>query len=292
MTKNIDAVTINQPKKEKNMRQSAKAANKETMQLILLIVANTLDPHIGKACKLDILNAQKTFKGLAKELKIAKKDIVIKGKNYSKENVVATIEALEPGINDIVVFYYTGHGFRFDKEKKLKFPQLDLQSHPATNKMADIKKNTQNLVEIYDQLIKKGARLNIVIGDCCNTDVKFKKLFLSNRTQLPKLAWPKIVNNKMCKILFYHTKTSIVMAAADEEQLAITDEDRGSIFTLNLMHTLHEVLASGEFETEELPWHKMLEKTKAKTFSQSKTFDIGDGTSGHQEPIFDIHAQK
>ena len=46
MTKNIDAVTINQPKKEKNMRQSAKAANKETMQLILLIVANTLDPHI------------------------------------------------------------------------------------------------------------------------------------------------------------------------------------------------------------------------------------------------------
>ena len=277
--------------KRKFIQEISKPELEKKMNLILVIVANTLDPDIGKGCELDIANAKKIFANLANELAITKDVLVIEGKDYTKDNVLQALEEINPGYDDIVVFYYTGHGFRFDEEEKLKFPQLDLRSHPASNEMDHIRNNTQNLIEIYQKIVKKGARLNIVIGDCCNNDVTIKRKFLSNRTKLPDLVWPTIVNTKMCKKLFLQAKTSIIMAAADRDQLAITDEVVGSIFTFNLLQTLQGILQTDEFDTEDLPWEKLLKKTKTKTFKQSKTFDIGNGTPGKQNPIFVIKSQ-
>jgi hypothetical protein len=278
--------------KRQFIQEISKPELENKMNLILIIAANTLDPDIGRGCELDIANAKNIFADLAKELAISKDVLVIEGRNYTKDNVLEAVEAINPGSDDIVVFYYTGHGFRFDEEEKLKFPQLDLRSHPASGELEEIRNNTQNLIEIYEKIVKKGARLNIVIGDCCNNDVTIKRKFLSNRTKLPELVWPTTVNLEICKKLFLQAKTSIIMAAADKDQLAITDEVAGSIFTLNLMHTLQGILQTDEFDTEDLPWDKLLKKTKTKTFKQSKTFDIGNGKPGNQNPIFVIKSHK
>ena len=76
------------------------------------------------------------------------------------------IENFKPGKQDIVVFVYSGHGFRFQDQKDY-FPCIDL-SPTAYDKAVE---NYTTMTEIYKAITDKGARLNIVLSDCCNTKV-------------------------------------------------------------------------------------------------------------------------
>ena len=35
-----------------------------------------------------------------------------------------------PDNNDVVVFYYSGHGFSYEKDAAKRYPQVDLRTHP------------------------------------------------------------------------------------------------------------------------------------------------------------------
>ena len=54
----------------------------------------------------------------------------ISGKTYGKKNAEAAIKKLNPGPNDIVVFYYSGHGFR-KAGPNPRFPLIDLRAKPT-----------------------------------------------------------------------------------------------------------------------------------------------------------------
>jgi len=173
-----------------------KLEQEPSTKLFLLIVANTIDPEIGKGCRQDIKSIRQMFKKLSHHMKFDFLELVVMGTDYSKKNVLEAIDILKPGSNDIVVFYYTGHGFSYRKDKDKKFPQVDLRSHPASNKIAAINENTHNLAELFQSVKSKGARLNIVIGDCCNNTIKFKRNFKVCDENIRSMKRPKLVNNK------------------------------------------------------------------------------------------------
>ena len=139
--------------------------NESDTKLHLILVANTNDVKIGFSCKADRYNLVNQFKQMATAMKIGYKDYIVEGDNFSKSNVLSTINSVYPGKNDIVIFFYRGHGFRWENQYD-QWPRLALNSYGG-NVTAN-NSNSLGLQEIKDMLDRKGARLNITLGDCCN----------------------------------------------------------------------------------------------------------------------------
>jgi len=134
--------------------------------LHLMIVANTEVSDIGPACSMDMRRIRSEFTGMSKALNLKLNTYVVSGDNYGKSQVQKVISGLEPNKDDVVVFVYSGHGFRF-KDQKDYYPCLDLTT-TAYDKLGE---NFLPLSNIYEDIVAKGARLNIVLSDCCNSEV-------------------------------------------------------------------------------------------------------------------------
>ena len=105
------------------------------------------------------------------------------GYNVSPENCKRAVENLTAEEDDIIVFYYDGHGVRpesyKDDPKKHPFPQMCLGAD-----LRDEKKFIP-LEWVHNTLKSKGARLVITIGSCCNSacelvSVKDEPFFTAN----------------------------------------------------------------------------------------------------------------
>jgi len=284
--KPIEAFAFQKKKFADKMNQVEKTA---TTKLILVVAANTIDPEIGKGCREDIKSIRHMFEKLSKLMKFNFFELVVAEADYSRKNILDAIELLTPGGNDIVVFYYSGHGFSYEEDAEKRFPQVDMRSHPASNEIEAIRENTQNLMDLFELVKNRGARLNIVIGDCCNSLIKFKRDFKGgdDRIRLAERP-PVIINKQTCETLFCDYTASILVAAADKGEYAISDEQIGSIFTFNFTNNLKILMSKSVDPKNGLPWSELLKETQEKTYELSKTYDIGDGKPGDQKAIFDI----
>lgn len=84
------------------------------------------------------------------------------GDRLTPQNCTKAINSLTiSNNNDIIVFYYIGHGTHAAKEKN-KFPQM------LMGRDWDKEREFIPLQWVGDELKKKGARLSITIGMCCN----------------------------------------------------------------------------------------------------------------------------
>ncbi len=285
----IDLTASFESQFKKFLNEMEKEKVSEKPNLFLIIVANTLDPIIGHGCELDIKLVNDTISKIANFVSFNIIELVIKGKDYNNKNVSTTLDKLKPTANDIVIFYYTGHGFAYDEDKKVRYPQIDLQSIPATNNKTDIHKATLNLKEIFKQVKNKGARLNLVIGDCCNDEIDFTRNFGNRVKKIRRMKEPKQeLNKKVCEELFCNTRTSILVASAKKGQLSIVDPGIGSIFTMKFTENLKRIIHTPLERDETLPWDTILKKTSISTYRLSKKFDKGDGTPGNQKAFFEI----
>lgn len=258
-------------------------------KFILLIVANTLDPTIGKGCKQDIDAVRHLFEKLSVEMEFNYIELIIQGEDYGKENILGAINMLTPGSNDIVVFYYSGHGFSYEKDAAKKYPQIDLRPYLASDKIDVINAHTENLADLFELIKSKGARLNIVIGDCCNSLIEFKRKFIGGSDALRnEKKEPVIINKASCETLFCDYTASILVASASKGEYAVSDDKLGSLFTYNLSKSLKMLMKKDLDKSAGLPWKKLLEETANKTQELSKTYDIGNGVPGNQKAIYII----
>lgn len=213
------------------LRSRGLSAGEKNSRIFLLVVANTNDPVIGSSCNMDMNRIVQTFQDLADFLDIKFYPTTIFGNSYNKLNVENAILNLKPASNDIVVFYYSGHGFR-KKEKPnpakpySRYPFLDFRSKPGE----DYNLLSLNIEDIFNKIKRKGARLNLVLSDCCNN---LPESTNSEGDPIPKtrgsgLDW--VEDN--CRTLFLNPKRQSVLAtAADVGQLASSNNKFGGFFS-------------------------------------------------------------
>ena len=262
-------------------------------KLILIMMANTHDPEIAKGCAKDVKAVRRVFKHICRHTDFGYCEIEISGNNYSRQNLLDAIDCIEPFNNDVTIFYYSGHGFSYEKDARRKYPQIDLRAHNNNtqyNKIDFINKYTENLTVILQLLRLRGGRVNFAIGDCCNSNVPYKRAKKSHVEMDVVADLMPPVNKKMTKKLFtdeQHT-ISMLVSSAQRGQFSISDPKLGSIFTYYFTRHLTHLLSRKPEEGQFLPWRQLLEKTAAQTFHLSKGYDIGGGKPGHQQAIFEI----
>ena len=225
--------------------------NNKLYRLHLVLVANTLDPSIGLGCTADETNLRNEFRQVADALGVSYQEYIIDGSAFSKERVVSILNSVTPGSNDIVMFIYRGHGFRWNNQTD-DWPRMDLR----TSSYAEITNNSSmNLSEVYSLLKSKGARLNIILGDCCNSVVNASSVTANNFLTF------QVDNNSdinKLKNLFLKTNGTILSSAAQKGEVS-WNTAQGGLYSISFLQSLREQISY--LSNEVCTWDNILTKT-------------------------------
>lgn len=226
----------------------------------LVLVANTTDVKIGANGAADIKKMEETFYLIEEYLGIKPTKIFrIAGQRFNKKNIeILLTDSLQPKPNDIVVFYYTGHGFRKPGKDSIRpYPFLDF----TTKKDADYYKESMNIEDIFLQIKQKGARLNLVLSDCCNADFAnvVRILGLDPNKRSSNLEWSI---DHIGKLFASPQKVSILATAAGKNQLASTNPALGGFYT---NYFLTAMKTKFEKNAKNISWAAIFEEARSKT---------------------------
>lgn len=137
------------------------------------------------------------------------------GVQVTPENCKMAINMLNASQDDIIIFYYIGHGGR---------PSTDagyMRSHPFPQMCLAQKDQTKfiPLEWVDEQLKAKGARLTITIGMCCNN--LDSRISVKDAPDFSPNYGPVTINSKKLQAiedLFLNTKGHIIATSASPSQ--------------------------------------------------------------------------
>lgn len=245
-----------------------------------ILVANTEDPRIGSSVKKDVNNIYSEIKDVSTFLKLPLNYVEVSGSKFGKDNVDAAINSLKPGADDIVIFYYSGHGYSNDQQSSQLYPQFDLRQ----SRFDDIYVATLNVSDVYNRIKAKNARLNIIISDCCNSSLgtlkpEGKSFALTTKSLL---AWDR----SFCNDLFMKSRGSVLATAAKKGQYAYGNTDVGGYFTSNIVTAMEKYLS--KFQSTAPTWDKIIAEAQTTTVSLSLSNICKENTTCRQDPVYNL----
>lgn len=246
-----------------NNNNSNNNSGKVTMHLV--IAANTAISDIGPSCEKDKQRMISEMESVADALGITMKQYIVDGKNLTRDNVYSTLDGLSPGSNDIVIFFYTGHGFRWSNQSD-QYSNMDFRYNPYTQISTE---TCMTVTEVSNLIASKGARLNISLADCCNSDIgvnsKSSEKFLASKSD------PNYDEKKLAR-LFLNAKGSIMSCAASPGEVSWCNESDGGFFMFSFFQAFHEEVG---YLSNEADWDEILANTK-----KYAIYKTSDGCNG------------
>jgi len=257
-------------------------SDEKATTLHVVIVANTNDPDIGTTCMLDKDRTLKIFSDLAEFMGIKLDAKTIFGNDYNKQNVQDAVALLKAAPQDIVIFYYSGHGF--SKNDQYQYPYLELRS----KSFQGLNENSINIEEIYNLIKQKGAKVSLVISDCCNT-LPETPAAVSGEVALTRsssLGWSL---NNCLKLFLPPAPVAVLMTAAKKGEMSAGNNSYGGFFTFNFRTSLLNYL-SPTHEFAGISWKTLIDEAQTQTVKKATNTlcKNPDGTSGRcvQHPVY------
>ena len=255
------------------------AEEKKNTRIFLIVVASTKDTSLQPNCLLDARKVINFFKELSYDvLGLPVRNLYIDsvfGDKYSRASVETAINKIKPAKTDLVIFYYSGHGFHDKKKEEKIFPFFDLRDPTKTKFRKDLETQTMNVKDIYDTIIKKGARFNLVLSDCCNDTVAAPKI---KWWEIPKKkGTPKFNIDNVRSLFFSPNKlpVNLLMTAASKDEEAIVTPSFNSYFTFFFLQALNTYLSPDKAAPA---WSQVLEYSRTQTIKQVNTLPCKEKT--------------
>ena len=126
-----------------------------------LYFSDTNDSNIGKSCEETNRYFLNNFiPQVRKHTNLKVRVHQFSGSSFTRNNLNTVLKELESGRDDVIFFYYTGHGYNNDTND---YPNLTLglRSDPMPSRL-------KSLLSVYNTLREKPHRLLVVIGEACN----------------------------------------------------------------------------------------------------------------------------
>lgn len=215
---------------------SLKPAYGRTLHLVM--VAATSDSKLGSFAKRDLEKMTYIFTVMQRGLGYKMDSTVLRDSLYTREKVAQTIKELKADSNDVIVFYYSGHGFNYGR--KNPYPSMILMNDPYKQRARTYVKNSISLDDVYKTIIVKGAKTNIILGDCCNSDIdsvnnfSMERLFNAGKDVFD-------FDFEKCRELFVDKGVSVLNTATSKGEVASTGRD-GSFFTTSFYGSMLDLL--------------------------------------------------
>lgn len=227
----------------------------------LIIVANTAIPDIGKSCSIDLNAMKNEFNGIASFLNVKINNYIIEGQDFNKNKLLRVLDNLTVNPNDVIIFYYTGHGFRWADQTD-KYPSLDMRS---SEYMQMSMENAIYLNQIINKIEKKGARMNLILSDCCN--VSNGRNGVTSSSYIAGRSFQGADKAKLEK-LFFRSNGTIISSACAPGEVAWCNPSVGGFFTVSFFQALKEEV--GLLNDKQPSWENIMENTRKNTRNKSQ----------------------
>lgn len=194
---------------------------------------------------------------------------------FSRSSLERVLTNLTCQPNDIVFFYYSGHGLRAVNEES-QYPEMVLKVPYGAASDSEL----YPLYDVYKIIKRKSPRLTIVFGDLCNSTAKgFYKQSTSEKGASTK-------STSVCdtyKNLFLNVKGGIIATSSKPGQTSgcatfADGTDAGGCFTASFLDCLGTCVSKGQ----NVSWETLLHKTRELTKKISAPNENGE----HQNPIY------
>lgn len=250
-------------------------AQTQTVKIWPIVFCSTDDENIGASCE----NDKERF---VKELGIIETALgkgcevdwmnVYTGEECSKPNLESAISGLRCGTNDVVIFYYSGHGVHAKADEASGWlPQMCLKYKSYDqDKFVPVK-------TVRDKLLPKNARLVIILTDCCNNEKEWVtvKGLIDKDGGNPKLD---AINVEYLKKLFYNSKGTVIATSSKRGQTSLGPKS-GGLFSISFWDELYRI-EQGQGKPN---WKSLMEETKKRTMNKASSF------GAQQEPVCDVN---
>lgn len=254
----------------------ASAMNLYADKLHVISFYNTDDPSIGENKKAEMAMMSNEFQSIATSLEkhgYTTELHFFDSKECKKNVVINTISSLEIAPEDVVFFYYGGHGVRLKEDLTDFFPLMCLnEKNPA---------NYLRLSKVEKMIEEKNPRLTIVMAGCCNSvdpNLSFYMNVLS--------AEGPTMESELEKDGYYHLfndyQGTITMSSSKAGQVSYSGRG-GGVFCLKLMENFANV-GTGVFEPE---WNNLCSDVKSSVEAFFKPYK-----NMSQEPFYVANVTK
>jgi hypothetical protein len=214
-----------------------------TGEIHVLLAADTIT-NIRKSSRHDLANIKKALEALQQGAKIPVHIAECFDSSLSKDPIDTWISKTSVRPDDVLIFYFTGHGFRTKKNPTI-WPSLYLAS---SGDLVDMN-------SVIEKIRKMPARLILIISDCCNNLVRQRKCLIAKSGPIPK-ASSSFLAIKAYKKLFLETEGIIIASGAVPGEVAWAT-DRGGIFTNCLLDSLES-----EIHKPDPQWDRIFNRSK------------------------------
>lgn len=254
------------------------ADNQDTFypaKIDLILVSNSNDVNLGTGFSANHRKIKQIFSDIATTCGIAMQVTEVQGDDFNKSNVLQAINNFSPGNNDIVIFYYSGHGYHRNSDDSA-WPFMDMRQGIA----AGLDDNSISLDrDIYQPLCAKGARLTVVIGDCCNT---FAGSELPIRENPALMAPSDMLNSASLKTLFNKTG-KLLIATSSPNEPSYYSVNVGGDFCNDFIRSLIQETGIGN-QPGQIKWQHLIDSANDATTKDSENMP----TQQHPKYHFDI----
>ncbi len=229
-----------------------------------IIFADTKDNRIGSSTKLDMSNMQNMLVEAQSSL-AGKMEFVyyIYPEAYcSPQMLRKVLDNIRCGSDDVVFFYYTGHGVRSMHDTS-PYPQMCLGQNDESQMIS--------LEGVDRVLAKKNPRLRFVIADCCNSESEYvtPKLEISKGNSM--INSKKEVNYEK---LFMGKYGNAIVSSSKAGETSSCNNQLGGFFTYCFLAVLENAI-----EQDVSDWNKIMEAIQESTINLS---------SNKMHPVYDV----
>lgn len=215
-------------------------------ELILFLACDTDAKNIELSVHNDLYNIRNEALRVSYHTGLPLKEFSFVGSELQPKSVLHTLQSLEIEDDDLVFFYFSGHGFRTPEKAEDPWPNLFF-----TQSCYGL-----DFGKVISILSKKHPRLLIAVADCCNNIMAEEVAPPVYRQGSAKTRKEKIAN--FYKKLFLETEGKILVASSEIGEFS-WGIPKGALFTLALLESLKV-----ESEKGSADWKKILERSSWK----------------------------
>lgn len=268
-----------------------------------LLMADTEDENLKWDFSQDLQNVHASLSLITKAcgVKFSPKQLTATDNALTKDAILDWIKHEPISEEDVVIFYYSGHGFR-DRKSKTIWPCGEFD-------------NGVRFSQMIEALFSKKAALYVVLLDCCNkTEAKYLTKSPEKKIIFDIDTFSKQKIEEGCKKLFLNSHGLIIASAASPGEIGYildplsmsytvqiqissklgelpsnmvsnaSDRVLGSVFTTIFLNNFF-----AECEEKHPRWKKIFKSTKNESYQKTKRRDYGPQTV--QYKIF-LHSKR
>lgn len=230
-------------------------------KLHLMVVADVADQEVGKAIQQSLRQITHKVENIARQIDFRLKTHLLTKERFSKAGVKRAIANLSSSSQDIVFFYFIGHGFRYPGQID-NYPVLLLGKAKQDNP----KQVGLRFRQVVTLLKTKKARLRIIVAEACNA-TKLAGTLSVNIAQdgFKSLGTYGYGIQANYQRMFLAAKGDIVVTSCDKGQYSWVDDNHGGLFCKALFNSIEKQLTDMNAVTSDNMWLNALQDTRKLT---------------------------